>query len=200
MRDVCTISDGYFEQHRINPRSGAGFMYILMTSPPHVMEQMREQMKNMPLTDKDRVHEKAIAQAESKDEIFRLMRTKMIGANRELLHRKLGEHEEDVLAIIKEHIVTTKNDAFIDNAVWFLGVCKEDCTNWIWTHLNQVDDLFLQSLLCMILGIRGDESFIPFLKEKVDYFESAFPGKGLEQGSLFGLRHMQARMAMAQQG
>ena len=107
------------------------------------MEQMREQMKNMSLTDKDREHEKAIAQAESKDEIFRLMRTKMIGANRELLHRKLGEHEEDVLAIIKEHIVTTKNDAFIDNAVWFLGVCKEDCTNWIWTHLNQVDDLFL---------------------------------------------------------
>ena len=40
----------------------------------------------MPLTDKDREHEKAIAQAESKDEIFRLIRTKMIGTNRELLH------------------------------------------------------------------------------------------------------------------
>lgn len=198
MKNMEVLSNHYFKKHPLNPRSGAGFVYMQLTMPPRMEKEMKEEMKDFKPSEKDKEDRRKIEAADDKDALFRLMRTPMIGANRDALRHKLLDYQEDMMPLIKKRLLTTKNDSFIDDSIWFLGHCKENPTGWILENYSSLDDHFIRSQLCVVLGIRGDVNVVPFLMEQEEFYETENIKKGLEQGPLFGLRHMWARIQMAQ--
>ena len=52
---------------------------------------------------------------------------------------------------------------------------------------------YLKSMLCLVLGFRGDDSIIHFLMKEVERFELYYPDKRYEQGPLLALYELKER-------
>ena len=59
---------------------------------------------------------------------------------------------------------------------------------------RNVRNEYMKSLLCLVLGIRGNENVIPFLVDEVVRFEYQYPSESFEQGPLIGLAELLNRL------
>ena len=201
MKNRNALSDQYFKKHPLQARCGAAFVYMQLTMDEELEREFKEQMKNHPMQPKNKDDQAEIDAAEDKDTLFRLMRRKMIAANRDALRHKILRHEEDMMPLIKKRLPTSRVDSFIDDSVWVFGFSRENPTPWILDHLQEIDDLFVRSQLDLILGLRGGEEVVPFLMDEVDFFEDdAIEDKMLVQGPLHGLYHIWLNDVQARTG
>ena len=120
-------------------------------------------------------------------DFFKLMRKPMTGMNRSKLRNRLLENEEMLMPLIKEKALKNGQDYFIENAFYFFAHAEEDCCNWIMSNFNDFRNEYMKSMLCLVLGIRGKEDVIPFLKSQVGRFIMDYPDELFEQGPLYGM-------------
>ena len=130
---------------------------------------------------------------ESADGLFRLMRCDGSKVCHFLVVEAVLEREEEMLPIIKRRLLTTCNEFFVEAAARFLADCKENCAQWILAHYGEVRSPFMQSALCLILGLRADLSVADFLFREVEGFERMYPDEMYEQGPLLGLDNLEVR-------
>ena len=97
------------------------------------------------------------------------------------------ENEEMLMPLIKEKALKNGQDYFIENAFYFFAHAEEDCCNWIMSNFNDFRNEYMKSMLCLVLGIRGKEDVIPFLKSQVVRFIMDYPDERFEQGPLYGM-------------
>lgn len=127
------------------------------------------------------------------DELLRLMRQSAASVDRHILHRGLLRMEGEVIEPIKQRVLTTMLDEFVTNSTRFLAACTEDVTGWIREQYGNVRSPYMQSMLCLVLGIRGDLSQVPFLFEQVERFEREFGESQYNQGPLLALSELEER-------
>lgn len=120
-------------------------------------------------------------------DFLKLMRKPMTGMNRSKLRKRLLENEEMLMPLIKEKALKNGQDYFIENAFYFFAHAEEDCCNWIMSNFNDFRNEYMKSMLCLVLGIRGKEDVIPFLKSQVVRFIMDYPDERFEQGPLYGM-------------
>lgn len=138
--------------------------------------------------------QRQINAAKTEDDLFKLMRKPMSGRNRKMLNDKILEYEEMMLPYIKEKAIRSGQDYFIENACRFFIRCGADCCEWIMEEYRNVRNEYMKSLLCLVLGIRGNENVIPFLVDEVVRFEYQYPPESFEQGPLIGLAELLNRL------
>lgn len=138
--------------------------------------------------------QRQINAAKTEDDLFKLMRKPMSGRNRKMLNDKILEYEEMMLPYIKEKAIRSGQDYFIENACRFFIRCSADCCEWIMEEYRNVRNEYMKSLLCLVLGIRGNENVIPFLVDEVVRFEYQYPPESFEQGPLIGLAELLNRL------
>lgn len=137
---------------------------------------------------------KSTIEAASVDELVNLMRKALMGNNRSILINRLLENEFAVMPLIKKKALTNMQDHFIECCVRFMNMCEENPCNWIIENYNQFKSEYLKSMLCLVLGFRGNESVIPFLMSETDRFSKFYPEENFEQGPLLSVSELAYRI------
>lgn len=137
---------------------------------------------------------KSTIEAASVDELVNLMRKALMGNNRSILINRLLENEFAVMPLIKKKALTNMQDHFIECCVRFMNMCEENPCNWIIENYNQFKSEYLKSMLCFVLGFRGNESVIPFLMSETDRFSKFYPEENFEQGPLLSVSELAYRI------
>lgn len=131
-----------------------------------------------------------IESAETADEFVKLMRTPIIIADADKLKKRLVENEAVIMEAVKERCISSRNEHFVENALYFFTKCKENCCGWIMENYSDFHSEYMKSMMCLVLGFRGDESMIPFLIDEAERFEAEYPGDLYDQGPMLAVARL----------
>jgi hypothetical protein len=138
--------------------------------------------------------EKELILAENDPEmIFQLLRKNLDVANRTALVEKALEFEEEILPMVVDKLVRSNHDTFIENAVRLLARSKKDYSRPLSERYTEFRSPYVQSLLCLIIGLRGTEDVIPWMMDRFFEMHKLFPDETYDQGPLLALHELKAR-------
>ena len=195
-RSILKSAKEFVNSYELEPLSAAGLEYTQYIFPEINEKHDEATMELFAATEEEKTVEKMISEAKNADEFFKLMRKPMKIQNRQKFRKKLLENEENLIDFIKEKALRNAQDIFIENALYFFLHAKTDCCDWILTEYKNVRSAYMQSMLCLALGVRGDIAVVPFLqKEAMRFMTEDFNEDGfLEQGPLYGLHELVLRL------
>lgn len=180
----------FLNSHRDIGFSAAKFEYSMYLEPEMSKKIAELAERNCVPSNDDLTMKKVIADATEPVELLRLMRKPMSGANRLIFREKIVECESDLLPLIKEKCVRIKQDIFIENALYFFMSSNENCCDWILETYQQFHSEYLKSMLCLVLGFRGDVSLIPFLIDEARRMVKMYPEKYYDQGPVLAVHEL----------
>lgn len=138
--------------------------------------------------------EKDLIQSEHNPEmIFQLLRKKTDVVNRIDLIKKALEFEEVLLPMVTEKLIRNKHDIFIENAVRLLARSQKDYSPLLKDQYAEIRSPYVQSLICLILGLRGEEGTIPWMLDRFFEMKKLYPGETYDQGPLIALHELNCR-------
>ena len=195
-RSLLKSAKAYVDFYGLEPLSAAGMEYALYKVPGFKQELEEATEGLFAETEESKAVENMIREAKTTDEFFKLMRKPLKRSNQREFRKRLLENEENLIDFIKEKALRSMQDVFIENALYFFLHAKANCCNWILTEYENVRSAYMQSMLCLVLGARGDIAVVPFLqKEAMRFMTEDFDEKGfLEQGPLYGLHEFVLRL------
>lgn len=183
----------FLDTHPDKPFSAAKIEYSLYLEP-EVEKYAAEIIKNnFSRTEEELIVEKAIVQTVDSRDLLKLMRKPLFGLNKNILREKILEQEENMIPLIKEKSMTSGQDIFIENALYFFLRCKENCCDWIMEEYSNFRNEYLKSMFCLILGFRGEVELIPFLIKEAERFEKEYPEEDFEQAPILAVQELAVR-------
>lgn len=183
------LNDEYFAKHPLKDISAARFEYNLYNIPE--VERLANRVYK--LDSKDLQDEAMIEAAVTPEELLKCMRKGLLGSNRLKLREKVLAYETEMKPLIKKRAITNLQDFFIENALYFFLHCEENCCDWIMEQYGNMHSEYLKSLLCLVIGFRGDCSAVPFLMKEVERYERWYSNESYEQGPLLALYELRDR-------
>ena len=157
----------FLDKHPDIPFSAAKFEYSLYLEPEAVEYANAISEKILGESEEDLHSKRMIEQAETTEELLKLMRKPLSGGNRSRLRGKLLEYETVMMPYIKEKNMKNGQDIFIENALYFFLHCKENCCSWLMKEYANIRNEYLKSMLCLVIGFRGDV-YLVILFERTD--------------------------------
>lgn len=186
---IKELSKRYFDSHPLEEFSAARFEYSL-----YLMHGIEEHVNVLFTPDsKDLQDEAAIDSAIKPEELLQYMRKSVSGSNSQKLRNKVLEHEAEMKPVIQRRAITNLQGIFIENTLYFFLHCKENCCDWIIQQYDNINSEYLKSMLCLVLGFRGEVTLVPFLMKEVERFERWYPDESYDQGPLLALYELKAR-------
>ncbi|MBP3889567.1 MAG: hypothetical protein J6F30_18250 [Cellulosilyticum sp.] len=183
----------FLELHPDKPISAAKFEYswYLMPEASEIANTILEE--TIKKTEEDLMYETKIAKIDNPEELLHLMRKKLSGLNRSALRKKILEYEEGMLPLIQRKALTSMQDIFIENTLHFLLHSKVNECKWIIDNYQVFKSEYLKSMLCLVLGFRGDKSLIPMMMKETERFERYYPEESYEQAPLLAIQELAVR-------
>ena len=184
----------FLNTHRDVELSAAKFEYSLhlCRNVENVMFKLAERVNKRDDVDKKTIEE-MIKKASSPDEIIKLMRKEMVTGERVKVINKAIDIEEEILPLIKSRVLSTGQHMFIENALKFFLRCKTNCSQWIMENYQEIRSEYMKSMLCLVLGFRGDASMIDFLIEEAERFERDYPDENYDQAPFLAVQELSVR-------
>lgn len=134
-----------------------------------------------------------ITDAESAEDIVDLMRKKAFAGERLKIIKKALEIEEATLPIIQKRALSNRQDIFIENTVRFFLQSRTNCCDWIMENYQVFKSEYLKSMLCLVLGFRGDVGLIDFLMKEAKRLEREYPFEAFDQGPALAVQELAVR-------
>ncbi len=172
--------DVFFSRHRLFERSEARSVYDSLKNPPSdqsISEKEREQ----------------IAAQDKIDKLLIWLRCKLSPAQNQVLCEKLLTFEDAVMPMLIPFLQITSNKHLLNNSLYLLIHCKMDYCPWLMEHLHQIRDPYAQSILCLVLGFRGNQHAASFLMYQVEHLKRSRIDDSLQQAPLLALHELKSR-------
>ena len=134
-----------------------------------------------------------IQSEQNPEEVFQLLRKKIDIVNRVDLINKTLEFEEVLLPMVIEKLIRSNHDVFIENAVRLLARSKTDYSPLLKEKYAEIRSPYVQSLICLILGFRGAEDTIPWMRDRFFEMKKLYQGETFDQGPLLALHELNYR-------
>lgn len=144
-------------------------------------------------SEEDLYSEKMIEQTSTAEELLKLMRKPLSSGNRSRLRRKMLEYKKDMMSLIKEKTMKNGQDIFIENTLYFFLHCEENCCNWLMKEYSNIRNEYLKSMLCLVIGFRGDVEMISFLMKETERLERMYPQETYAQGPILAIQELAVR-------
>ncbi len=125
--------------------------------------------------------------------LLKYLRSDIDVMNRPALVRRALEYEDEILPAVTQRLVTSGNDHFIENAVRLLAKSQEDYTAPLVEQYAEIRDPHTQSMVCVVLGKRGEEKIIPWMYERYMESKRLYPEESYSEGPLLALYELKAR-------
>lgn len=183
----------FLDKHPDIPFSAAKFEYSLYLEPEAVEYANAISEKMLDESEEDLHSKRMIEQAETTEELLKLMRKPLSGGNRSRLRGKLLEYETVMMPCIKEKTMKNGQDIFIENTLYFFLHCEENCCDWLMKEYSNIRNEYLKSMLCLVIGFRGDVEMIPFLMKETERLERMYPQETYAQGSILAIQELTVR-------
>ncbi len=182
----------FLKSHPIKKFSPARLEYSLMLD--YEFEENVEKFLTSHNMNNETEQVKSTIEVASVDELVNLMRKPLMGNGRSILINRLLENESAVMPLIKKRALTNMQDHFIECCIRFMNMSEENPCNWITENYNEFKSEYLKSMLCLVLGFRGDEAMLPFLMSETDRFSKFYPKESFEQGPLLSVSELAYRL------
>lgn len=183
----------FIDDHDFEVVSAADIEYSLHTNP-EVIQEMKKLMQDISdESEQEKLLREKIEECNRPDELVNYMRKPMNMGIRELLIGKLLEMEDEVIPLIKQKCLRNSFEIFIENAVRFLIVSKENCTEWIIENYFEIRSEYLKSMLCLVIGFRGNIETIPFLIQQAERYEKNYLDENYERGPVLAVTELYYR-------
>lgn len=201
MKDpIRLLTKDYFHRHPVKAFSAARLAYSMLLMPEVVtcledkLPELREMTALRGVQLPDSAQQKALVeQEEDAGQLLRMLRRPLAPDACGALLRKLLKREAEMLPEIQRMILKTLNSNAIENCVYFMAKCKENCSEWILQHYEEAREPYARSMLCLVLGFRAGTAVIPFLMRQLEQFEKQCPQHSFEQGPLMALYEIRSR-------
>ena len=183
----------FLDKHPDIPFSAAKFEYSLYLEPEAVEYANAISEKMLGESEEDLRSKRMIERAETTEELFNFMRKPFSGGNRCRLRGKLLEYEIVLMPWIKEKTMKNGQDIFRENTLYFFLYCEENCCNWLMKEYSNIRNEYLKSMLCLVIGFRGDVEMIPFLMKETERLERMYPQETYAQGPILAIQELAVR-------
>ncbi|SHK22299.1 hypothetical protein SAMN02745975_03899 [Geosporobacter subterraneus DSM 17957] len=138
--------------------------------------------------------EKELIQSEQNpEEIFQLLRKKTEMINRRLLVKKALAFEEVILPMVVDKLMRSYHDIFIENSIELLAKSNKNYSSLLMEKYTEIRSPYVQSLVCLILGFRGEEKIIPWMVDRFYEMKKLYPDESYDQGPLLALHELNSR-------
>lgn len=200
------LSKRFFRENPVTEASPQVIEHVILTAPE--VETWAEE----PLGDNIKpdfraqlAEERACLEAESDpNALFKWIRKGVGPHNQALLVKRAMPYKDEILPQVLRRLRTSHFEPFLEIAVRFLYKLDEDPTPLIMDIYDDIRSPYAQSLICLVVGQRGDEDAIPWLYQKYqDMLRRERDGEfdnltddgdnSLEMGPLLALYDMQER-------
>lgn len=135
----------------------------------------------------------AIQIGQNPEMIFLLLQKNTEMVNRGLLVKKALEFEEDILPMVVKKLIHSYHDIFIENSIELLAKSNKDYTPLLKERYAEIRSPYVQSLVCLILGLREEEDTIPWMVDRFFEMKKLYPGETYHQGPLLALHELNNR-------
>ena len=125
--------------------------------------------------------------------IFQFLRKNLDVMNRTALIEKALEFEDQILPMVVEKLVRSNHDTFIENAIRLLAKSQKDYSSLLIERYAEFRSPYVQSLLCLILGLRATEEIILWMMSRFTEMHRLYPDETYDQGPLLALYELNAR-------
>ena len=183
----------FLDKHPDIPFSAAKFEYSLYLEPEAVEHANAISEKILGESEEDLRLKRMIEQAETTEEMLKLMRKPLSGGNRSRLRGKLLEYETVLMPCIKEKTMKNGQDIFIENTLYFFLHCEENCCNWLMKEYSNIRNEYLKSMLCLVIGFRGDVEMLSFLTKETERLERMYLQETYAQGPILAIQELAVR-------
>ena len=183
----------FLDKHPDIPFSAAKFEYSLYLEPEAVEYANAISEKMLDESEEDLHSKRMIEQAETTEELLKLMRKPLSGGNRSRLRGKLLEYEIVLMTWIKEKTMKNGQDIFRENTLYFFLYCEENCCNWLMKEYSNIRNEYFKSMLCLVIGFRGDVEMLSFLTKETERLERMYLQETYAQGPILAIQELAVR-------
>ena len=183
----------FLDKHPDIPFSAAKFEYSLYLEPEAVEYANAISEKMLDESEEDLHSKRMIEQAETTEELLKLMRKPLSGGNRSRLRGKLLEYETVMMPCIKEKTMKNGQDIFIENTLYFFLHCEENCCDWLMKEYSNIRNEYFKSMLCLVIGFRGDVEMLSFLTKETERLERMYLQETYAQGPILAIQELTVR-------
>jgi hypothetical protein len=106
---------------------------------------------------------KAIIRETSPEKLFEILCNNPDSLNHEVLKAKILQHESFLVPLILKKLITNRDDFFIEVAILVLYEARKNWVPQIESTILKIRDPYNLSLICVVLGLIGAKSSIPFV-------------------------------------
>ena len=124
---------------------------------------------------------------------MRFQRKPLSGGNRSRLRGKLLEYEIVLMPWIKEKTMKNGQDIFRENTLYFFLYCEENCCNWLMKEYSNIWNEYFKSMLCLVIGFRGDVEMLSFLTKETERLERMYLQETYAQGPILAIQELAVR-------
>ena len=94
---------------------------------------------------------------------------------------------------IKEKTMKNGQDIFRENTLYFFLYCEENCCNWIMKEYSNIRNEYFKSMLCLVIGFRGDVEMLSFLTKETERLERMYLQETYAQGPILAIQELAVR-------
>ena len=183
---TAKLPQEYLDENRIEYTEAPYTTYMLETDET-VKAELAERLEAEYQSPEDKEITEILENIATPDDFFKWMRKELNGRNRDLLQRRMLENEDLLTEMIKKRALTNMLDDFVESATHFFINCQADPCPWIIENYDRMRNPYTQSMMCLVLGFRGDESHIDFLLKQAYDLMNKFPEESFDQGPIVAL-------------
>ena len=183
----------FLDEHPDIPFSAAKFEYSFYLEPEAVEYANAISEKMFVESEEDLYSKKMIEQAATAEELLKLMRKSLSGGNRSRLRKKVLEYEKEIMPLIKEKTMKNGQDIFRENTLYFFLYCEENCCNWLMKEYSNIRNEYFKSMLCLVIGFRGDVEMLSFLTKETERLERMYLQETYAQGPILAIQELAVR-------
>lgn len=94
---------------------------------------------------------------------------------------------------IKEKTMKNGQDIFRENTLYFFLYCEENCCNWLMKEYSNIWNEYFKSMLCLVIGFRGDVEMLSFLTKETERLERMYLQETYAQGPILAIQELAVR-------
>jgi hypothetical protein len=137
--------------------------------------------------------EELIKAEQDPETIFQLLRKDIDGMNRGGLIKKALQFEDVLIPMVIKKLLRSYHDTFIENSIKLIARSQNDYSSMLMEKYKEFRNPYVKSMVCLILGFRGEEAIIPWMLDKYYEMKKMYPDESYDQGPLLALYKLNSR-------
>lgn len=173
------------------------YSYLLYDGIENVANEMiiKNGLLNNERLEHIRQENEHIKSEQNPEAIFQLFRKKIDAMNQVELISKALAFDEVIFPMVIEKLLRSNHHIFIENSMRFLAKSQRNSSLLLQEKYFEIRSPYVQSLICLIIGLRGEEDSISWMMDRFFEMKKLYPNETYAEGPLIALHELNCRFS-----